>query len=222
MFIALSEFAKQKFIQGGLIPEKITVKPNFLMSDPGPGRGRGDYILYVGRLTEEKGPTILLQAWKAAGCPGRLIIAGEGPLAPLIEREALASGSICYLGTRPSNEIYELLADARALVFPSTWYEGMPRVIVEAFSRGTPVIASRIGSMTEMIKHSQNGWLVQPGDANSLALAIKEAFSTGSNMMDIRAAARREFENTYTAERNYNLLLEIYERAIENKKAVAG
>lgn len=221
-FIALSEFSKEKFIEGGLPAEKITVKPNFLLSDLGAGSGKGDYILYVGRLTEEKGIRTLLQAWKAAACAGRLVIAGDGPLASLVEHEASALPSICYLGTRALEEVYELLADARALVFPSTWYEGMPRVIIEAFSRGTPVIASQIGSMTEMINEGQNGWLVQPGDVSSLARAMKRVDATGNDMTEIRAAARREFESVYTAERNYHLLLEIYESAVGNRKAAAG
>jgi glycosyltransferase involved in cell wall biosynthesis len=217
MFIALSEFSRRKFIEGGLPAERVTVKPNFLASDPGCGSGEGDYVLYVGRLPEEKGLRNLIDAWKAAACPGRLIIAGEGPLAPFVEGEASRSPSISFLGGRSPEQVYDLLADARALVFPSTWYEGMPRVIVEALSHGTPVIATRIGSMTEMISEGKNGWLVPPGDVRELAASIANVFRFGRAMGAIRASARRDFEDKYTAERNYHLLMNIYHDVIAER-----
>ena len=177
------------------------------MSDPGVGEGSGNYVLYVGRLTEDKGIRILIEAWKECGLAEQLVIAGEGDLRSFVEEAAASTKSIRYLGRRPINEIYELLGNASALVFPSIWYEGMPRVIIEAFSRGTPVIASRIGSMTEMVSEGQNGWLVDPGDAAGIARAIRNVFNAGLDMAEIRSAARREFENKYTAERNYDLLI---------------
>jgi glycosyltransferase involved in cell wall biosynthesis len=217
MFIALSEFSRRKFIEGGLPAKRLTVKPNFLASDPGSGSGAGNYVLYVGRLTEEKGLRNLIDAWKAAACPGRLIIAGEGPLASFVEGEASCSPSVSFLGRRTPEQVYDLLADARALVFPSTWYEGMPRVIVEALSRGTPVIATRIGSMTEMISEGRNGWLVPPGNVQELAASIGNVFRFGGAMAEIRASARRDFEDKYTAERNYNLLMGIYRDVIAER-----
>jgi glycosyltransferase involved in cell wall biosynthesis len=217
MFIALSEFSRRKFIEGGLPPTRLTVKPNFLASDPGYGSGAGNYVLYVGRLAEEKGLRILIDAWKAAACPGKLVIAGEGPLESFVKGEASRSHSISFEGRRSPEQVYDLLADARALVFPSTWYEGMPRVIVEALSRGTPVIATRIGSMTEMISEGRNGWLVPPGDVQELAASIANVFRFGCAMNAIRASARRDFEDKYTAERNYHLLMNIYRDVIAER-----
>ncbi len=214
MFIALTDFARKKFIEGGLPAERLAVKPNFVWPDPGPGEGKGDYLLFVGRLTEEKGTKVMIDAWKTAACPGRLIVAGEGPLAALVAREASQTPSIVHLGRRPLEEIYRLLGDARALVFPSTWYEGMPRIIVEALSRGTPVIASDLGSMTEMITEGRNGRHVEPGDAGSLARAMRSAFDRTEEMYSMRASARNEFELKYTAERNYDLLMGIYSRVL--------
>jgi glycosyltransferase involved in cell wall biosynthesis len=220
IYIALTNFAKQKFIEGGLPPEKLTVKPNFVMCHLGPGGGNGGYVLFVGRLTEDKGIRTLIDAWKSAEAHGRLVVVGDGPLSSFVEDEASATGSIHYLGRRPQDEVYALLGDARALVFPSRWYEGMPRVIIEAFCRGTPVIASGIGSMTEIIADLRTGWLVPPGDIPALAHVIRTVCNPANDMTKIRADARHEFEALYTAERNYHLLLEIYERAIGDKKVV--
>lgn len=221
MFIALTEFSKRKFIEGGLPAERVTIKPNFLTADPGAGTGDGDFVIYVGRLTVDKGLPTLIEAWKAAACAGRLIIAGDGPLAPFVMKEASLCDSISYLGKIPLAQVFDLLASARALVFPSTWYEGMPRVIVESFSRGTPIIASAIGSMPEMIVNGRSGWLVAPGDVQSLAAAMRTVFSIREEMKEIRAAARLEFEHKYTPERNYFLLAEIFGRVIAAKKPVA-
>lgn len=218
MFIALTDFARQKFIEGGLPADRVTVKPNFLMPDPGPGCGKGDHLFFVGRLTEDKGIRTLIEAWESAGAAGKLIIAGEGPLAGFVEQQAAKTPSIRYVGRRPLQEVYEILGEARALVFPSIWYEGMPRVIIEAFCRGTPVIASRIGSMPEMIAHSETGWLIPPGDPSSLAGAIQMVCNPGTDLRRVRDAARREFESSYTAERNYHMLLDIYRCAIDKRK----
>jgi glycosyltransferase involved in cell wall biosynthesis len=214
LFLALTEFCRRKYIQAGFPSEQILVKPNFVPIDLGPGRGDCDYVLYVGRLSAEKGVPLLLSAWRNAAIPGgRLVFVGDGPCAPALREAAAAHTSISYLGPRPLQETYQLIGGARALAFPSLMYEGMPRVIIEAFSRGTPVIAFRSGSMTEMVADGQTGWLLEAGDCDSLARALSRVFQEDSGLHYMRVAARTAFERNYSAERNYDLLLGAYNRA---------
>jgi glycosyltransferase involved in cell wall biosynthesis len=223
LFVALTDFCRRQFITGGLPPRKIVVRPNFVPHDMGIGAGDGNFVLFVGRLSADKGITLLMEAWKlASDAPGlgRLIIAGDGPERTAVRQAAETSSSIEYLGQRPGPEILELMGHARALVFPSLWYEGMPSVITEALSRGTPVVSNRIGSMTEMIQNGTTGWLVEPGDRDALAGAMLSALRNPETRM--RAAAREEFETNYTAERSYDLTMRTFQQAIDLNKQREG
>jgi glycosyltransferase involved in cell wall biosynthesis len=151
-YIALTEFARRKFIEGGLPVQLIHVKPNFVEPDPGVRHGSGDYVLFVGRLAREKGVEALLAAWRQlADIP--LKIAGDGPLLESV-RAAIASrgeSAVELLGQQPATEIMRLLRGARFLIFPSVWYEGFPRTLAEAFACGVPVLASRLGGVAETL-----------------------------------------------------------------------
>src|SRR5688500_5602362 len=158
VFIALTEFARRKFVEGGLPAEKIIVKPNFVDPDPGVGSGGGGYVLFVGRLTEEKGVGTLLQAWETLAGQVPLKICGDGPLRPRVESAAARTElNVQYLGRRPLDEVQLLMGESALLIFPSTWYEGLPRTIVESFAKGTPVLASDLGSMTELVADGRTG-----------------------------------------------------------------
>jgi glycosyltransferase involved in cell wall biosynthesis len=218
LFFALTEFSRRKFIEGGFPPDRLVVKPNFAPFDRGPGSGDGDYVFYAGRLTDEKGIPLLLNAWRAANAGGRLLIAGEGPLASLVQKVSARDDSIHYLGRLPLEEIHQYMGGARAFVFPSLWYEGLPRVIIEAFSRGTPVIANRLGSMAELIRDKETGWLVEPGDCTAFAATLAGVLRDGCSLTGFRSAARAEFERKYTAARQYDLLMTAYGQAIETYK----
>jgi glycosyltransferase involved in cell wall biosynthesis len=208
-YIALTDFSKEKFIKGGLPADRIAIKPNFLSSDPGPGNGNGGYALFAGRLSEEKGVRTLLRAW--AGLTGMpLKIAGHGPLRPFVEEQARALPHVEYLGTCDHAAVMRLLKQARFLVFPSEWYEGLPMIIIEALACGTPVIGSALGSMNEIIQDGANGRLFTPGDADGLARCAEAMTQTSAEM---RSKARACYERTYTAERNYELLISIYRNA---------
>src|SRR6266568_4646448 len=104
-FIALSEFAKQKFVEGGLPADKIVVKPNFVDPDPQPGPGTGGYVLFVGRLTEEKGVRTLLNCWRGAPDLPQLKIAGTGPLENEVKEAVLSAGNIEWLGVKETAEV---------------------------------------------------------------------------------------------------------------------
>ncbi len=211
-YIAVSEFGRRKFIEGGLPPDRIFTKPNFLPFDPGVGDGRGNYALFVGRLAEEKGVRVLAQAWGAL-TGMRLFVAGDGPL-----QGTPWPAGVTALGAQTQEQVVALMRNASVLIFPSVWYECAPMVIVEALACGLPVIASDLGSIPEFVLDRRNGLLFRPGDAEDLAAKVRWAFGHPQELAAMRVAARREFEEKYTAERNYKMLMEIYERAIENSR----
>jgi glycosyltransferase involved in cell wall biosynthesis len=213
-YIALTEFARTKLLRSGLPVEKIVVKPNFLQTDPGAGTGRREYALFIGRLVPEKGVGCLLNAWAKLSAPLPLKVAGDGPLYAEVQRAASRSrGSIEFLGQVTSNQALELLKHARFLLFPSEWYEGFPVTLVESLACGTPVIAGRIGSVAEIIIDGGTGIHFDPGDADDLARKIQWACSHPGELTEMGAAAREDFLEKYTAKRNYNALMDIYELA---------
>lgn len=212
-YIALTEFARQKFIQGGVPAEKLVVKPNFVAPDPGVGAGDGGYALFVGRLSEEKGVDLLLDAWKQLDGKLPLKIVGDGPLA---DRVAAAVGrvpGIEWLGRRATDEVYTLLKGAIALVFPSKWYEGLPRTIVEAFAAGTPVIAANLGSMSSLVTPHRTGLHFQPGSAEDLVAKVEWAIEHREILAQMRQQVRAEYETNYTPDQSYRQLIDIYAAA---------
>lgn len=206
-YIALTEFARQRFIEGGLPPEKIVVKPNFVHPDPGVGEGRGGYALFVGRLSREKGVQTLFQAWQDLEDRIPLKVIGDGPLAFEARSASDRLSNVEWLGRLPAPQVLNLMGDALCLVVPSEWFEAFPRVVAEAFARATPVIASSIGALAEIVSHGRTGLLFEPGNAADLASQVRIMSELGS---DMRAAVRREYEQKYTAERNYETLLATY------------
>ena len=212
LFIAPTEFSKRTFVQAGLPADKIVVKPHLLDREPEPGQGGGTYAAYVGRLSAEKGIQTLREAWRTLGdIPLR--IAGSGPLAGSQWPPGVIDRG--YLNTAG---VDALLRDATTLVVPSLWYEIGPLTVLEAFACGTPVIASNLGSMAERVRDGHNGLLFRPGDAQDLAAKVRYAFTHPEHMAQMRVNARREYEEKYTPERNYRLLMAIYEQAMENAK----
>jgi glycosyltransferase involved in cell wall biosynthesis len=212
LFVALSEFARQKFIEAGYPGDKIIVKPNFVHPDPGLGEGNGGYFLYVGRLSVEKGLDVLLSAWELLSPKAPLKIVGDGPLAELVVAATRRMPQIEWLGQRPISEVHELMGAAMFLIFPSKWYETFGRVAVEAFAKGTPVIASNIGAVAELIDTPKNGLCFNPGDPQDLANKIEWVLTDPKLVRSMRSYARAEYESKYTAKQNYQQLIEIYNR----------
>ncbi len=216
VYIAYTEFARRKFIEGGLPPDRIVVKPHMVSPDPGAGIGHGNYALFIGRLSQEKGTDVLLESWKELG-DMPLYIVGDGPL-----RRVGWPPGVTYLGTQSRERVYGLMRDARLLVVPSTCYEIGPLVVLEAFACGLPVIASDLGSMAERVTHGRTGLLFRPGDAEDLARQVRWAFDHPEQLLAMRAAARREYEDKYTPERNYKMLMDVYEMAMESARQRAA
>jgi glycosyltransferase involved in cell wall biosynthesis len=217
VYVPATGFAAEKFAQAGLPAERIMVKPNFVDPDPEPGAGRGGYAVFVGRLAPEKGLPTLLEAWSMMDAGTPLKIVGDGPLADLVKDAAARMPSVQWLGRRPLEEVYRIVGDAAVLIFPSIWYEGMPKTILESLAKGTPVIASRIGAMAEMIDHGRIGLHFAPGSAAELAQQVQAAFSGRIDLGRMRGEARREFEMKYTPEQNYRRLREIYAAAMARR-----
>jgi len=217
-YIALTDFARRKFIEGGLPQAKISVKPNFVDVPPGPAAGDGGYTLFIGRLSPEKGIGALLDAWRTlADIP--LVIAGDGPLRQEVEAAAALScgRSLRIVGRQDRAGVAALMRGARFLVFPSAWYECFPLVIAEAFACGLPVVASGQGAAAEMVSDGATGLHFRPGDARDLAAKARTLWSRPDLGRRMGREARLQFERAYSARRNYGLLMSIYECVVEGR-----
>jgi glycosyltransferase involved in cell wall biosynthesis len=219
LFIALTEFARQKHIAGGFPAKRIVVKPNFLQVDPLPKVGRGQYAVYIGRLSEEKGVRVLIEAWNCLSATIPLLLVGEGPLAGEVAEQVARPGltSISLLGRLANDEVLRLLHGARLLIVPSVCFEGFPMTILEAFACGVPVIAAGHGGAGEVVRDGSTGLHVPPGDPCALASKVEWAWRHPDLIDEMGRAARAEFESQYTAEQSYRRLLQIYERALSSR-----
>jgi glycosyltransferase involved in cell wall biosynthesis len=209
-YIALDESCRVKFIEGGLPAERIRIKPNFV-SDPDvrfAGKRRGG--LFVGRLSPEKGISTLVEAI-SLGRIEPVGVIGGGPDAAWLS----GVGGVELLGFLSRPAIFKRLAAASWLVVPSVWYEPFGLVVVEAFACGTPVIASRIGALGNLVEDGVTGLLVKPGDPRELAEKMSWAQSHPAEMARMGAAARKRYEMEFTPAANYSRLIAIYREAME-------
>lgn len=218
-YLCLTPFAVELFKQSkfGVSKDQFTVKPNFT---GGPKvhhcMVREAHFLFIGRLSEEKGIAILLNAFKDS--PFLLKIGGDGPLKELVLNVAKQSDNVSYLGNLTTEKVIEELQKTQALIFPSVWYEGMPMTILEAFSTVTPVIASNLGAMTSLISNESNGFHFEPGNVNNLkeivvkfnALSIAEKKQMGSN-------AFRNYQDAYSPELQLEYFNSIYGKVLKKE-----
>ena len=214
-YIALTEFSGKKFIEGGFPSDKIAVKPNFIIDNPGIKEKDGSYALFVGRLSREKGIRTLLKAWeKLKGIP--LKIAGDGPLINEVKNFVRKKklNSIEIAGKCSRDEIVSLMKQARFLIFPSEWYETFGLVIIEAFAYGVTVISNSIGVMGEIIQDKVTGLHINNEKIDSLIDTIEWAWNNKIELRKISKEAKREFEKKYTHQENYKSLYKIYEKYI--------
>jgi glycosyltransferase involved in cell wall biosynthesis len=216
VFVALSEFARQKFIAGGLPGDRIVVKPNFLPQDPGQGPHDGRFALYVGRLAPEKGVQTLLRAWQVLSPSVPLRVVGHGPLDLGAARD---TPGVEWLGAQPHERVLELLRDAALLIMPTECYENFPLTVLEAFATGAPVLASRIGSVTELVREGETGLQFRAGDPEDLAEKLDWALHHPHRMREMAASAHAEYETRYSAGENYRRLSDIYSLAARHADA---
>jgi len=214
-YVALTEFSRRKFIEGGLPAEKIFVKPNFVDPDPGARTSDGEYALFVGRLSPEKRVSTVLAAWKRLPKAIPIKVIGGGPDKAQLEAQAAKDGldNVEFLGQLPREQTLAAINNARFLVFSSEWYENFPVTIAEAFACSTPVVASNMGAMQEIVSDGRTGLFFASGDPEDLAQRVLWAWNHPNEIRAMGSEARREYESKYTAAKNYPQLMEIYERA---------
>jgi glycosyltransferase involved in cell wall biosynthesis len=212
-YICLSEFARQKFIEHGLPEEKLVVKPNFI-----PTTDTGDtiptsndpFFVFAGRLSEEKGTKLLAEIGKLSPYP--ILVYGDGPVAP----ELVGIKNVILKGKQSREVLMQQLKNAKALIFPSIWYEGMPMTILESFSVGTPVIAHDLGAMSTMIQPNENGLFSDSNPANWVSqmkkLAVDEQLQHQLN-----EGARSDYKQKYSKFANYQQLMKIYQKLLPTK-----
>ncbi len=224
-FIALTPFGRERFIAGGLPADRMLVKPNFAR-DPGEPVAVDSYgqrrrtdgpFLFVGRLAEEKGVRILLAAWRLLGPERQLRIVGDGPLAGEVQEASAVTPNVIPVGRRSREDVVAEMRSARALIFPSLWYEGMPVTLIEAFAAGLPVIASGLGAINDVVRDGETGRLVAPGDARALADAVERIAGLPRDAAAMGARARQTYLDKYAPEPNYGQLMAIYRQAMERR-----
>jgi glycosyltransferase involved in cell wall biosynthesis len=196
-------------------------------TDPGCRAHAGEYALYVGRLSPEKGISILLEAWRKLPGGYPLHIVGDGYEREELQARARQEGlsNITFRGFLSREETFAAIKNARFLVMPSLWYETFGMVIVEAYACGTPVLCSKLGAMEEAVRDLQTGLHFTPGDSADLAQKVQWAWRHPCEIAAMGREARREYEEHYTADKNYELLRQIYEQTIEShtrSKTVRG
>jgi glycosyltransferase involved in cell wall biosynthesis len=215
-YIALTQFAVNKLTTGGLPRERIEVKSNFLPAVPSVGMGGGGYALYAGRLSAEKGIQTLINAWKdIQGL--QLKVFGDGVLrAQLVEQVKRDGSNVEFMGFRPAEDVLAFASRAEMMIIPSECYEGFPMAVLEAYACGTPVVASHIGSLDEIVVEGKTGVKFEPGNAIDLVKKVNFLLSDKAGLIEMRRHARAMFDNHYTAEKNYIQLMNIYQNAIED------
>ena len=207
-YIALNDFCRNKFIEGGLPADRIVVKPNFVDFDAPAVAARSGF-LFVGRLSAEKGVDVLVEAIRVLD-GAKMRVAGTGPESGLLPGVA----GLEALGALAGEAVRVEMSQAMALVLPSIWYENFPRTLVEAFGCGLPVIASRIGALAELVQDGITGLLFEPGNARDLSDKMRWAQAYPAQMAKMGRNARALYEAEFTAERNYAQLMQIYKDAV--------
>jgi len=220
-YISLTNFHKDKMVQAGLPKDKIYVKPNFVVApkfQSETSRAKS-YALFVGRLSEEKGLATLIDAYAQGHLSIPLKIVGEGPMIEALREQVETRGlgeAIAFLGRQNKETVLQLMHNAKFLVFPSIWYEGFPLTIAEAFACGLPVIASKLGSMAEIVEDGVNGLHFEVGNAQDLANKINWATTHPEAIDAMGKNALSTYKAKYTPEANYQQLIEIYKQVINN------
>jgi glycosyltransferase involved in cell wall biosynthesis len=210
-FVTPSKFLKGKLVEGGFEPERITWIPNFVDLDSFGGGPEGDYFLYMGRLSFDKGLDTLIRA--VAGLErGELWIAGEGPHREHLQRLTLDLGTerVKFIGYRDHAEIGRILVKAQFVVLPSRSYENLPFSIMEAFASGKPVIASNVGGIPEMVDDGVNGFLFQIGDTVALTDRIRRLIHDPALRREMGQRGREKAEEIYNRNRHYERIMEVY------------
>ncbi|GAB1766404.1 glycosyltransferase family 4 protein [Priestia megaterium] len=219
-YIALTSFAKKKFQEIGLDEKKIAVKPNFIKSQHISNYTKENQIVFVGRISKEKGLHLLLEAWKGLSpqFKTKLNIIGDGPLKEELASKYEKYKNINFLGKLDSNEVLGHMAKSKYIVVPSVWYEGFPMTIIEAYSVNTPVISSNIGSLKEVVKEEVTGFHFENNNVADLKYVLEKALKY-KEYEDLQENIKVHFNNNYTSDINFKILMNIYKEVIGSGKS---
>ncbi|MFZ2639493.1 MAG: glycosyltransferase family 4 protein [Verrucomicrobiia bacterium] len=219
-FIALSQFSRQKLIEGGLPEDRMFLKPHFLDSASAPPFVNGDYVVVMGRLHPEKDVQTAVEAFQHL--PDlQLLVLGDGPLMEPLKALAQRLGlrNVEFRGFVGGTERFEILRHAKLLVLPSRVYENFSVSVLEAYAMGKPVVASRIGAIAEMVEEGVTGLLFEPGQSADLARKIRQLVEQPEHVIELGRAARAHFERHFTADTNYRQLMDIYDFARRRRES---
>jgi len=205
-------FTLGRYRAAGWPSEKLVVKYNTtrIRADVRVGAGAG--FVAVSRLTAEKGIDVLIDAWKLAFPDGSqtLSIIGAGDDAQALRAQGEGVKGLEFLGPLPMEEVVRRLAQARALVMPSRWYEVFPRTVVEAYSVAVPVVASRFGKHSEVVRHGQTGLLFEPESVDELARNLRLLAANSELAETLGRRAREDYEESFGARPTTIALIGIY------------
>ena len=219
-YIALTDFARARFIEAGLPADRIVVKPNFAADRPvAAAVTRRDGFLYVGRLSAEKGIAVLLEAARRMQSPASVTIVGDGPMRAEVETAARENPRLRVVGALPSAAVHEQMRLARAVVIPSICFENFPVVAAEAYGAGCPVVASAHGGLTSSVDDGAPGRLVAPGDAGALAATLDALNAAPGAAACMGQEGRARYERELAPAANYAQLARIYSAVIGERAA---
>jgi glycosyltransferase involved in cell wall biosynthesis len=211
-FLCPSEFIMEVMRRSGIETQKLFHLPHFIdLSLYEPSYKGTEYFIYAGRLSEEKGLNILLEA-KRRVKGSKLLVAGEGELREKLEVGISKESDVSFMGFLPRGRLAEVWRDAAFTVVPSVCYENFPYAILESFAFGKPVVATRIGGMPELVRDGENGFLVEPGNIEQLAEKIAYLTSRPEEVVRMGRLARRIAEEKYSSDRHYESIMNLYER----------
>ena len=219
-YIAVSEFYRNKMIEFGFDDDKISYLPNYIdAGDYDPNVPEKGYVLYFGRLSEEKGVSVLLDAARMAPEVPCYVV-GTGPLEDDLRKKAEDESldNVRFFGFKSGKQLRTLLEEATCIVVPSVWYEAFGLVVIEAFAAGKPVIGSNIGGIPELINHLNDGLIFQPGNAQELSEKIRWVWQNRSKAKEMGMEGRRKVENDFNAEQHIEKLLSIYKSVLSEAK----
>ncbi|MCK9861963.1 glycosyltransferase family 4 protein [Paenibacillus sp. ATY16] len=223
-FISLTDFARNKFIEAGIPEDLIVTKPNFITSMRDTQEreiNTTKYLLFVGRVSLEKGVETLLEAWSGMVEKSnyKLCIIGDGPEKERLEQLYSTDNSVVFLGKQEKESVLEYMQNSMYLIVPSLWYEGFPMTIIESYSMGTPVLASRIGSLQEVVVSGETGLHFNPGDIEDMRTVLLMAINYRDHEYEkLREKVSLIYQKNYTAEVNLKFITEIYNNVIEGKR----
>jgi len=215
-FISPSVFLMKKFREFGF-NAKIFYLPNPVFSEDmyGAPYAEGEYVLYYGRLAEEKGVQDLLKAYSSIKTEIGLNLVGDGPLAEELKKKARRSGgkNIKFFGRLEGERLWGMVKGAKVVVIPSRWYENAPYSILEPMVLGRPVLVSGIGGLAEIVKDGQNGFTFKVGDIDDLGFKLKRILDDADLLAEVGQRAEKDIKSNNSPEAYYNYLIDIYFQA---------